>query len=635
MIKKYTMGSPIETEAVTAVIEPGDFSDFPFEHDAKNGKFSFGFSMSEDDIIYGLGEANRGINKRGWVYESYCSDDPFHTETKSSLYAAHNFLLVGSGKPFGIFIDFPARIRWDIGYTKSDRLEITLDGADFDIYLVYGGSPREIAREFRSIIGKSYIPPFWAFGYQQSRWSYHNAEAVDRVIEGYNSAGIPLDCVYLDIDYMERYKDFTVDSEAFPDFESYVAEKRAQGIHLIPIIDAGIKKEEGYSVYEEGRDRGYFCKRADGSDFEGGVWPGVCGFPDFLRPEVRRWFGEKYRALTDIGIDGFWNDMNEPAIFYSVEGIENALEKAASLKGENLDLGGFFSLKDTFTGLSNSQSDYSSIYHTVNGEQVNHQRVHNIYGSSMTRAAGEYFAESFGEEKILMFSRASYIGAHRTSGIWFGDNHSWWSHILLNLKMLPGANMCGFLYCGADLGGFNENATRDLVLRFLALGVFTPLMRNHSALGTRDQECFRFEKPEDFRDIIEVRYRLIPYLYETFRKASEENEMIFRPLSFDYPDDPVARECETQLMLGEECMIAPVYEQNAGGRTVYLPEDMTFVRLSGTRETVEKLGKGLHYVSVALSEVPLFIKKGKRIPLCMPAMRTGDLRADKAEWLGE
>ena len=329
--------------------------------------------------------------------------------------------------------------------------------------------------------------------------------------------------------------------------------------------------------------------------------------------------------LTDMGIDGFWNDMNEPAIFYSVKGLNKALDKAASLKGQNLDLSKFFELKDTFAGLSNSPEDYSSIYHTVDGKQVCHDQVHNIYGANMTKAAGEYFAEEFGKEKILMFSRASYVGAHRSSGIWFGDNHSWWSHILLDLKMLPSANMCGFLYCGADLGGFNENATRDLVLRFLALGVFTPLMRNHAALGTRNQECYSFENSDDFKDIVEVRYRLIPYLYRTFKKASEENDMIFRPLSFDYPDDKIARECETQLMLGDECMICPVYEQNVGGRYVYLPENMTFVKLSGTSVTTEKMSKGTHYIEVALNEVPLFIKDGRQIELCKPAMRTSQL----------
>lgn len=634
MIKKFTFGTPICTEAVVGIFETSDKNDFPFKSREEDGKFILEFDMTDSDIVYGLGEAPRGINKRGWVYESFCSDDPFHTETKSSLYAAHNFLmLLGSGN-FGLFIDFPARIRWDIGYTSKNKTVITIDGTDFDFYFIKGNKPIEIVKEFRNAIGKSYIPPFWAFGYQQSRWSYPDAQTVDSVIDGYDKAGIPLDCVYLDIDYMDSYKDFTVDDKKFPDFADYVSKKREQGIHLIPIIDAGVKKEDGYSVYEEGRDNGYFCKNEDGTDFEGGVWPGIVGFPDFLRKDVREWFGSKYKVLTDAGIDGFWNDMNEPAIFYSVKGLEKALDKAVSLKGENLDLSKFFNLKDTFLGLSNSPEDYSSIYHTIDGKQICHDRVHNIYGANMTKAAGEYFAKEFGEEKILMFSRASYIGAHRSSGIWFGDNHSWWSHILLNLKMLPSANMCGFLYCGADLGGFNENATRDLVLRFLALGVFTPLMRNHAALGTRDQECYNFENSEDFKDIIEVRYRLIPYLYSTFRKASEENDMIFRPLSFDYPDDKIARECETQLMLGDECMICPVYEQNVGGRYVYLPEDMTFVKLSGTKVVTEKMSKGTHYIDVALNEVPLFIKNGKKIPLCNPAMRTSQLDTENLEYIG-
>lgn len=634
MIKKFTFGTPICTEAVVEEFKTSDNNDFPFKIREEDGKFVLEFDMTDSDIVYGLGEAPRGINKRGWFYESFCSDDPFHTETKSSLYAAHNFLMLSGSDNFGIFIDFPARIRWDIGYTSKNKTVITIDGTDFDFYYIKGGKPIEIVKEFRNAIGKSYIPPFWAFGYQQSRWSYPDAKTVDSVIDGYDKAGIPLDCVYLDIDYMDSYKDFTVDDKKFPDFSDYVSKKREQGIHLIPIIDAGVKKEDGYSVYEEGRDNGYFCKNEDGTDFEGGVWPGIVGFPDFLRKDVREWFGSKYKVLTDAGIDGFWNDMNEPAIFYSVKGLEKALDKAVSLKGENLDLSKFFNLKDTFLGLSNSPEDYSSIYHTVDGKQVCHDRVHNIYGANMTKAAGEYFAKEFGEEKILMFSRASYIGAHRSSGIWFGDNHSWWSHILLNLKMLPSANMCGFLYCGADLGGFNENATRDLVLRFLALGVFTPLMRNHAALGTRDQECYNFENSEDFRDIIEVRYRLIPYLYSIFRKASEENDMIFKPLSFDYPDDKIARECETQLMLGDECMICPVYEQNVGGRYVYLPEDMTFVKLSGTKVVTEKMTKGTHYIDVALNEVPLFIKNGKKIPLCKPAMRTSQLDTENVEYIG-
>ena len=630
MIKRYTMGTPFPTDAVIREIESESIDCLPFSHRIENDTFVFSFEMEEDEIIYGLGETVRGINKRGWIYRSLCSDDPFHTETKQSLYAAHNFLIRGKT---GIFIDFPAEICWDIGYTRADEAVITVCGTDFDIYLIEADTPLAIVRKFRKLIGPSYIPPFWAFGFQQSRWSYHNAEAVNSVIRGYDQARIPLDCIYLDIDYMDRYKNFTVDREAFPDFEKFVLETKEKGIHLIPIIDAGVKKEEGYPVYEGGREKGYFCRNADGNDFEGAVWPGIVGFPDFLRPEVREWFGEQYRFLTDMGIDGFWNDMNEPAIFYSAKGLEKALDEAGKMRGKNLGLAEYFHIKDVFAGLPNSPVDYADIHHLVDGKPVSHSRVHNLYGASMTRSAGEFFEKEFGKEKILLFSRSSIIGSHRYGGIWFGDNHSWWSHILLCLKMLPSANMCGFLYCGADLGGFNENATRDLVLRFLALGVFTPLMRNHSALGTRDQECYRFEHVEDFRDIVTVRYRLIPYLYHVFHRACEKNDMMFRPLSFDYPDDQIARECETQLMLGDECMIAPVFEQNASGRTVYLPEDMALFKLSGEHITKEILPKGLHYVTVALNEVPVFVKRGKRIPLCHPAMRTVQLDPEPVEYL--
>ena len=632
MIRKYTFGSPIPTDAVVEQIPASDPGSFPFTYSLSD-LFEFELMMDKEDIIFGLGEANRGINKRGWVYKSWCSDDPNHTEDKSSLYAAHNFIILSGKENIGIFVDYPSEITWDIGYTSTDVLKITVKGKDLDIYVIREITPRDVVREFRRIIGKSYIPPFWAFGYQQSRWSYPDKEAVDKIIDGYNEAGIPLDCIYLDIDYMKDYKDFTVDEDKFPDFAAYVEEKKKQGIRLIPIIDAGIKAESGYDVYEEGKQLGYFCKKADGTEFEAGVWPGICCFPDFLRADVRNWFGSKYKVLTDMGIEGFWNDMNEPALFYSPDGIGSLLDHAAELKGQNLDLEKFFRMKDEFSGLSNSRKDYASFYHNVGGRLVNHSAVHNIYGANMTRAAGEFFEKEFGKEKILMFSRASYIGAHRTSGIWFGDNHSWWSHILLDLKMLPGANMCGFLYCGADLGGFNGNASRDLVLRFLALGVFTPLMRNHSALGTRAQECFAFEDPDEFRDIIQVRYRLIPYLWNTFRNASENNDMIFRPLAFDYPDDKIARECETQLMLGEECMIAPVYEQNASGRVVYLPEDMTLAILSGQTVRTVPMTKGIHYIDVALNEVPLFIRKGKTIPLCRPALRTDLLDLGEMEYI--
>ena len=253
----------------------------------------------------------------------------------------------------------------------------------------------------------------------------------------------------------------------------------------------------------------------------------------------------------------------------------------------------------------------------------------------MTRAAGEAFERIDPEKRFLMFSRSSYIGMHRYGGIWTGDNKSWWSHILLNLKMLPSLNMCGFLYTGADLGGFGSDTTRELLLRFLALGVFTPLMRNHSATGTREQECYQFEKIEDFRAVINTRYRLVPYLYSEYMKAVLNDDMYFKPLGFVYPDDKRAIRIEDQLMLGNEIMIAPVYEQNARGRYVYLPEEMKFIKfLPDGSISEEVLAKGIHYVDVALNEVPLFIRSGKCIPVAEAAECIKDIDTEHLQLIG-
>lgn len=630
MVKKYRIGTPVNTEAVTESFDIEKTDSFPLSLEI-NENVILSFPLENDDMIFGLGENVRGINKRGWTYESWCSDETNHTEDKRALYGAHNFIVLSGKDKFGLFVDYPSKIEWDLGNTSPEMAVIKIFGKDLDLYFIDGESELDIVKQFRKIIGKSYIPPFWAFGYQQSCWGYAKQEDFVKVRENHKKNNLPLDCIYMDIDYMDSFKDFTVNKKLFPDFEAFVREMKENNIHLIPIIDAGVKKEKGYSVYDEGHENGYFCTDKDGREFECGVWPGIVGLPDFLNKDARRWFGSKYKELLDIGVDGFWNDMNEPALFYSKKGLEKAFKKLDDIRSREMDIWSFFGSKDAVLGIQNSMDDYKSFYHKIDGKKVCHKDVHNIYGAFMTKAAGEYFEEEYGREQKLIFSRASYIGAHRTSGIWFGDNFSWWSHILLNLKMLPSVNMCGFLYCGADIGGFNSHATRDLLLRWLALGVFTPLMRNHRALGTRAQEAYQFGDTKDFSDVLSVRYRLIPYIYETFRRCSDENDMMFKPLAFEYPDDKIAREVEDQLMLGNECMIAPVYEQNKSGRNVYLPEDMTFVKLSGENVYKEEMKKGLHYVEIALNEVPLFIKRGKNIPLAKPALNTAELDIEKLE----
>lgn len=632
MISRYVYGNCIETGAIPEKpeIETGSLPFFAVDEE----KMTLVYKMGERDRVYGLGENLRGINKRGWIYESKCTDDPIHTEDKRSLYAAHNFIVVDGQEVFGLFVDYPGILSFDIGYTRMEELRIQASDWNLDVYIITGTDVKNIVKQFRTMIGRSYIPPLWAFGYGQSRWGYMNETDVREVVKNYRENQIPLDSVYLDIDYMERYKDFTVNSERFPKFPEFVEEMKKENIHLVPIIDAGVKEEAGYPVYEEGIEKGYFCKKKDGSPFVAAVWPGRALFPDMLNTEARNWFGDHYRFLLDQGIEGFWNDMNEPSIFYTEDRLKSVLEELDTYKGKNLDLDSFFAFQELVTGLSGNAEDYKEFYHDMDGIKIRHDRVHNLFGYNMTKAAGEAFERLVPDKRILMFSRSSYIGMHRYGGIWQGDNKSWWSHLLLNIKMMPSLNMCGFLYTGADIGGFGADTTEELLLRWLAFGIFTPLMRNHAAAGTRDQEAYRFGHKEGFRHIIGIRYRLIPYLYSEYMKAAIRNEMMFRPLAFDYPEDPYAVQVEDQLLVGNELMIAPVYEQNARGRYVYLPEQMKMVRFKedGTMET-EIRKAGHQYIDVALTDVVFFIRPDRLIPLVKPAQCTQEIDFDQFELL--
>lgn len=617
MITKYTYGNPFQTDAVVQKLEVQN-GDVPYFTVVKTEEqLQFEYTLENEEKVYGLGENVRGINKRGWIYKSCCADEPNHVEDRTSLYASHNFLVLDGGKEqFGVFFDYPGIITFDVGYTHLNELKITLSEPDADVYVMTGESILDIVKQFRQLIGRSYIPPKWAFGYQQSRWGYMNEADIREVVKGHREKKIPLESIYMDIDYMERFKDFTVNQERFPDFPEFVKEMKAQHIHLVPIIDAGVKVEEGYDVYEEGIEKGYFCKKENGEYFVAGVWPGKVHFPDVLNKEAREWFGNKYQVLLDQGIEGFWNDMNEPSIFFAQDRMDETFDKIAELKDKNLDLDTFQQFTDLVGSLANNTDDFKKFYHNVDGKMMRHDKVHNLFGYNMTRAAGEAFERLSPEKRILMFSRSSYIGMHRYGGIWTGDNKFWWNHLLLNLRMMPSLNMVGILYTGADIGGFGADATEDLVMRWTQLAMFSPLMRNHSAMGTREQEVYRFDHVEEFRKIINIRYGLLAYIYSEYMKSALNSEMYFKPLSFVYTDDEFASQVEDQLLVGDSLMIAPVYNQNAKGRYVYLPEEMAMLRFRGVDDyDTEILPAGHHYVEAGLFEMLVFVRPDKILVL--------------------
>lgn len=630
MIEKFVLGEPFETFATVERLTPSE-GEIPFFTTIDKGFF---YKLSDNDIVYGLGEQVGGINKRGKKYISRNSDNPHHQEDTLSLYGAHNFLIISGKELFGVFFDYPGFMEFDIGYTNRDELTITAENMHMDVYIITGNSERDIVKQFRKLIGKSYIPPKWAFGYGQSRWGYKCEGDIREVARRYRENNIPLDSIYLDIDYMEDYKDFTVNKEAFPDLKGLCEDMKKEGIRLVPIIDAGVKIEKGYSVYEEGVEKGYFCTDREGNPFIAAVWPGRVHFPDFLDPKAREWFGDKYSVLLDMGIEGFWNDMNEPAIFYSEKRLNEVLERINELGKKNMGISEFFEFTGIVNGLSNNQGDYDEFFHNVGEKSVPHRRLHNLYGFNMTKAAGEAFERLSPDKRILMFSRSSYIGAHRYGGIWQGDNKSWWSHLLMNMQMTASLNMVGFLYTGADTGGFGCDTTEELMLRWLQLSVFMPLMRNHSAFGTREQELYRFRNCEDCKKMIEIRYGLILYLYSEFMKAAINDDMMFRPLGFDFKDE-AARNTEDQVLLGSELMLAPVCTRNAKGRYVYLPEEMLLIRMRSLEDyDCEPLPKGHHYVKADLKELIFFIRKGKAIPVGKSAKNTESLDSDHLSLLG-
>ena len=626
MIQRFSFGHPFPTQSVVLSL-PAESGPVPFLTPDSTG---WRFTLSEQAAVYGLGEMPRGINKRGWHYITNNTDESRHSEDKLSFYGSHNFLLVRDGSTcFGLFVDFPGKVYYDIGYTRHDLFSFHTETPDYDLYLLSGGNENAICKEFRTLIGRSYIPPKWAFGLAQSRWGYKTEEDVREVARQYKEHDLPLDMICMDIDYMQDYADFTVNKERFPDLAKLSADLKAQGIRLVPIIDAGVRIDPNDPTCTEGVEKGYFCKKADGTPFVAAVWPGKAYFADFLRPEVREWFGHKYKALTDCGIEGFWNDMNEPSLFYSPERLRAFLNDMAALREkDNIEQEEFFlRVVGGAMGLMNSPADYASFYHEVDGQKVRHDQVHNLYGGSMTRAAGEAFADLRPGQRTLLYSRSSFIGSHRYGGIWLGDNNSSWAQLLANIQMMPSVQMCGFLYSGADLCGFSSDTTPDLALRWLEFGLLTPLMRNHSAVGTRMQEYYCFpEVLPAVRNMIRLRYALLPYLYSEFMKAALENTSYFRPLAFDYPDDPDAREVEDQLLLGEGLMAAPVYVQNAHGRHVYLPEPMKLLRLRAVDDYDEEiLPAGHHYIRCALDEVLLFLRPGHIVPVAQPANNTSEL----------
>lgn len=534
--------------------------------------------MPAGEHYYGFGQKLGFLDQRGRAMEQWATDDHTHTPDKDTLYQAIPFFLgLRDGRCYGVFVDCTARSRFDMGAAADQAYGVTVTGEALDYYFFAGPGPRQVLARYTELTGRMELPPRWALGNQQSRWSYYPAERVRQVAAEFRRRQIPCDVIYLDIDYMNGYRVFTWDQQRFPDPAGLLRALAEQGFKLVPIIDPGVKTDPNYAVFQEGIEQRHFVARTDGTVFTGLVWPGETAFPDFTRAATRRWWGDLHAGLLDQGVAGIWNDMNEPANFSDPPTIPETV-----LQGED-------------------------------GRKVAHGRVHNAYGLLMCRAAHEGLLRLRPDRRPFLLTRSGYAGIQRYAAVWMGDNHSWWEHLLTAMPMCLGMGLSGVPFVGTDIGGFSGDATGELVARWTQLGAFMPLCRNHSAIGTRDQEPWAFgpEVEAVCRRYLRLRYRLLPFWYQLFAEAARTGLPIMRPLLLAYPDDPETYNLSDQFLLGSDLLVAPVYQPGATRRLVYLPRGVWYDYWTGQAHSGP-----CHIVAEApLDVLPLYVRAGAILPL--------------------
>lgn len=529
--------------------------------------------LGKEDAVYGLGDKPGCLNRRGYVYVNWNTDNPApHVDSFKSLYKSIPFFMVlGENYCYGIFADNTYKTTFDFGFESSEYYVVSHEKGFLDYYFFPGEKPSDVVKKYTGLTGTTPLFQRWIYGSHQSRWGYCSQDEILGIAEAFEKNEIPCDVIHMDIDYMDGYRVFTFDKERFPDTKALSETLADKGIKLISIIDPGVKKDEAYFMYREGMEMDAFAHDAQGAVYENAVWPGTSVFPDFSREDVRKWWGEKTKILLDHGIRGIWNDMNEPASFRGP--LPDDVKFAAGA----------------------------------------HDEIHNIYGHLMAKATYEGLLEQDNGRRPFVLTRAAYAGSQKYCGGWTGDNHSIWSHLTLSLEQICNLSLCGMAMCGSDIGGFGSDVTPELLVRFYQAAVFAPFFRNHSAVGTRRQEPWLFdEKTRDaVRKTVRLRYRFIPYIYDLARECERTGEPIVRPLVYEYPHDKMVRNICDEYLLGKFVLVAPVTVPGKFAREVYLPEGEWY-----DYETNEKYTGGKYILADApLDKVPVFIRAGAILPV--------------------
>ncbi|NOX61067.1 MAG: DUF4968 domain-containing protein [Chloroflexi bacterium] len=527
--------------------------------------------------LYGLGERACIMACRGQHFHLTTMDPESYHLGADPLYMNIPFLIaLGAGRFTGLFFDSSYSGEIDLGVNRADYLEYQTTGPELRIDFVAGPGGDDLLEHYTELTGRMNLPPLWTLGYHQSRWSYESAPIVREIAREMRARRIPCDAIHLDIDYMDGFRCFTWHPERFPDPRGLIADLHAQDFKVVAIIDPGIKVDPDYPVCADGVEKDVFCKLPDGALFHGPVWPGECYFPDFTSPRVRAWWGAWHRGLVEDGVDGFWNDMNEPAIF-----------------------GG-----STFP---------DAVQHELEGRGGDHREAHSVYGMQMVRASYEGLNQLRPGRRNWVFTRSGYAGVQRYGSSWTGDNFSSWDHLRLTPAMLLNLGMSGLSFTGADVGGFTGAPTPELYARWVSMAAFTPFYRTHTAKHTPSQEPWSFgpEVERIARKYIEWRYRLLPYLYTAFWQCSVRGLPIMRPMIFEDPHNAVYHLLDDQWLLGDHLLVAPVLLPDSEHRHVFLPRGAW--RDFWTDEL--RVGPDDFTRPAALDVVPLYVRAGAVIPL--------------------
>lgn len=558
--------------------------------------------LRDDEHVYGLGEKGGRLDKRGralggYAYAMWNSDTFGYDSDTDPIYASVPFFLVlRGGRAHGFFVDETGRGLIDVGHEAQELLSFGAQSADgaLEYTFIDGPTPKDVVARYTALTGRIPLPPRWALGYQQCRWSYFPEAKVRFIADNFRQRHIPADAIWLDIDYQDGFKPFTWDPARFPDPRKLIGDLAAGGFRVVTIVDPHPPIEPGYRVYDEAVAGDHLVKGADGKPFVGEVWPMRATpprksvYPDFTRAATRTWWGGLYAPFLDLGVAGIWNDMNEPAVGQTVNGTMPF-----------------------------------DVRHDGDGHPGDHRELHNVYGMQMSRATFEGLARLRPDARPFVLTRATFAGGQRYAAVWTGDNQSDWAHLRLGIPMLLGLGLSGFSLAGNDIGGFVESASADLFTRWAQAAVFFPFMRAHTTRRSLDQEPWSYGLAHEAinRRAIELRYELLPTIYNEMREASVTGIPAMRPLVLEFPDDPKVADVDDEFLWGRDLLVAPVLREITNEREVYLPRGDWYDYWTGKRFA----GAQTVRIPVTLATLPIFVRAGGIVFRHPVVQHTGEL----------